>query len=131
MITILDASATLEFLLQTPDAIPHTPRVLGSEAACHAPHLIDVEVAQALRRLCATREIGEQRAQEALTDLADLPLERHPHELLLPRAWELRRNLTICDGVYVALAELLEAPLLTRDRRLAQAPGHAARVELF
>jgi predicted nucleic acid-binding protein len=131
MITVFDASAVVELLLQTPAAIPHTPRLLGLEAACHVPHLIDVEVTQALRRLCATQEIDDQRALGALADLEDLPLERHPHELLLPRAWELRRNLTIYDGVYVALAELLEAPLLTRDSRLAKAPGHAALVELF
>jgi predicted nucleic acid-binding protein len=131
VITVLDASAVVEILLRTAAAAPHTSKLLARDAACHAPHLLDVEVAQVLRRLCAAGEIEEQRANDALIDLGDLPLERYPHELLLPRAWELGRNLTIYDAVYVALAELLEAPLLTRDRRLAVAPGHGAEVELF
>jgi hypothetical protein len=62
--------------------------------------------------------------------LADFPLRRYPHDLLLPRVWELRNNLTACDAVYVALAEALDAPLLTSDKRLATAVGHHARVEL-
>ena len=71
------------------------------------------------------------RAEEALTDLAALPLQRHSHELLLPRAWELRVNLTIYDGAYVALAELLPASLVTRDRRIERAVGGLVRVETF
>ena len=67
---------------------------------------------------------------EALADLAELPLRRYPHHFLLPRVWDLRNNLTAYDAVYIALAEALDAPLLTRDRRLATAAGHHARVEL-
>jgi predicted nucleic acid-binding protein len=66
----------------------------------------------------------------ALIDLTDLPLRRYPHDLLLPRIWDLRNNLTAYDAAYVALAEALNAPLLTRDRRLATAAGHFAQVEL-
>ncbi|RED36140.1 hypothetical protein BJ123_10873 [Rhodopseudomonas thermotolerans] len=66
----------------------------------------------------------------ALADLADFPLQRHPHEFLLPRIWQLRNNLTAYDATYVALAEVLEAPLLTRDKRLAGAAGHRAQIEL-
>ncbi|WP_239024994.1 type II toxin-antitoxin system VapC family toxin [Rhodoligotrophos defluvii] len=70
------------------------------------------------------------RGREALADLADLPLRRYPHDLLLPRIWALRCNLTAYDAAYVALAEVLDAPLLTRDRRLAAAAGEGARVEV-
>ena len=96
----------------------------------HAPHLLDVEVAQVVRRYAASGEINPERGRAALADLADFPLRRYPHGFLLPRVWELRNNLTAYDAVYVALAEALDAPLLTRDRRLASAAGHRARVEL-
>jgi predicted nucleic acid-binding protein len=66
----------------------------------------------------------------ALDDLSDFPLHRYPNDVLLPRVWELRHNLTAYDAVYVALAEALDARLVTRDRRLAAASGHRARVEL-
>lgn len=72
-----------------------------------------------------------ERGQEALEDLADLPIHRYPHDLFLPRIWELRHNMTACDAAYVALAEAISAPLLTRDRRLASAPGHRAIIELI
>lgn len=83
-----------------------------------------------IRRYAATGEIGAARGRRALADLADFPLRRYPHDFLLPRIWELRHDLTAYDGAYVALAEALDAPLLTRDRRLAAAAGHRARVEL-
>jgi predicted nucleic acid-binding protein len=81
-----------------------------------------------VRRYAAAGELDAERGREALADLADLPLLRYPHDLLLPRIWELRHNLTAFDAAYVALAEALGAPLL--DRRLAAAPGHHAQVEL-
>ena len=96
----------------------------------HAPHLLDVEVAQVIRRHAANREIDAERGRMALADLADFPLHRYPHDFLLPRVWDLRNNLTAYDAMYVALAEVLDAPLLTRDKRLAAAPGHHARIEL-
>ncbi len=68
------------------------------------------------------------RALQALTTLADFDLQPHAHDHLLPRIWELRNNLTAYDATYVALAEWLDAPLLTRDQRLAAAPGHHATV---
>lgn len=83
-----------------------------------------------LRRYAASGDVGIQRGREALDDLAAISIRRYGHEVLLPRAWELRHNPTACDGVYVALAEALEAPLLTRDGRTAAAPGHRAQVEL-
>jgi len=130
-VIVLDASLVVELLLQTPRAILLNEDLLTSQKDLHAPHLIDVEVTQALRSLCARGELGDRRAQEAATDLADLPLFRHSHELLLGRAWELRSNLTIYDGVYVALAELLEVPLWTLDQRIAGTPELRADVRVI
>ncbi len=87
----------------------------------HAPHLIDVEVAQVLRRYATMGEIDDQRGTEALADLADFPIRRYPHDFLLTRVWTLRNNFTAYDAVYVALAEALNAQFLTRDQRLAAA----------
>jgi len=86
---------------------------------------------QVLRWYARAGELDDQRGQTALTDLADFPLERYSHTLLLARVWELRRNLTAYDAAYVALAELLDVPLLTCDRRLAHSPGHRAAVEVI
>ena len=127
---VVDASAVLETLLRTPAAAAVEGRLFDSRQTLHAPHLIDVEVAQVVRRYAAAGELDAERGREALADLADFPLLRYPHDLLLQRIWELRNNLTAYDAAYVALAEVLGAPLLTRDRRLAAAPGHHAQVEL-
>jgi predicted nucleic acid-binding protein len=89
-----------------------------------------VEVAQVLRRYALSGDVGAERCRAALDDLAALPLNRYPHDFLMSRVWELRTNMSAYDAVYVALAEALDAPLFTRDRRLAKAPGHRARVEL-
>ena len=86
---------------------------------------------KALRRLVRTGEVAADRAEEAIADLADFDLRRHAHVDLLDRAWELRANLTAYDAMYVALAEAIEAPLVTCDGPLAKAPGHAARVEVI
>jgi predicted nucleic acid-binding protein len=94
-------------------------------------HLIDAEVAHALRRHATAGAIGAERGRDLLADFVDLPMQRHPHDWLLPRVWDLRHNLTACDAVYVALAEALDAPLVTRDQRLAAAPGHSAKVEVM
>jgi predicted nucleic acid-binding protein len=105
-------------------------RLFAPGRTLHAPHVLDVEVAQVIRRYAANGEISGERGRLALADLADLPLRRYPHDFLLPRMWDLRNNLTAYDAAYVALAEALDAPLLTRDRRLAVAAGHRARIEL-
>lgn len=130
MIVVVDASAVLELLLWTPRAERLAERLLDPEVSLHAPHLLDVEVAQVIRRYCLAAELAEDRAREALDDFRDLRIHRHPHEPLLSRVWELRHNLTAYDAAYVALAEALGAPLLTRDVRLASAPGHATVVEV-
>jgi predicted nucleic acid-binding protein len=129
-VIVVDASAVLEALLRTPAAKAVEKRLFERSQTLHAPHLLDVEVAQVVRRYSANGEIDTERGRMALDDLADLPLRRYPHDFLLPRVWELRHNLTAYDAMYVALAEVLDAPLLTRDRRLAAAPGHHARIEL-
>lgn len=123
---VLDASAVLEVLLQTEAAGPVTDRIFASDETLHAPHLVDVEVAQILRRYALAGEVDEERGRQALTDLADLPLERYPHGALLPRVWELRRNFTAYDAAYLALAEVLEAPLITCDGRLGRAASDSA-----
>lgn len=96
----------------------------------HALHLVDVEVAQVLRRYATTNQADAQRFQTALDDWLDFPVRRYAHDVLLPRVWALRANVTAYDAVYIALAEGLAAPLITRDGRLAGAHGHWAKVEL-
>lgn len=128
---VLDASAVIEILLQTAAGAPVAERLLTSGSSLHAPHLLDIEVAQVLRRFVARGQVTEMRAGQALTALADLPIERYSHEVLLPRVWALRQNLTAYDAAYVTLAEILGATLLTRDSRILRAPGHSARVEVF
>lgn len=94
----------------------------------HAPHLLDVEVTQVLRWLERAGTLATSRAEEARDDLHALRLVLHDHRPLLDRVWHLRHNLSAYDGLYVALAEALEAPLVTTDGRLAEAPGHGAEV---
>jgi predicted nucleic acid-binding protein len=130
-VIVLDASAVIEVLLQTEAGAPVSERLLTSDSSLHAPHLLDVEVAQVLRRLVRDGQLEAERASEALLDLRDLPVERYSHEILLPRIWSLRHNLTAYDATYVALTEILGATLLTRDARISRAPGHSARVEVF
>jgi predicted nucleic acid-binding protein len=128
---VVDASALVEALLVTGAHGQISERLFDSGESLHAPHVIDVEAAQVIRWFEARGDIGEARAREAVEDLRAFPLRRHPHLVLLPRIWELRANLTAYDAAYVALAEALDASLLTRDRRLAAAPGHRARVEVI
>jgi predicted nucleic acid-binding protein len=127
---VVDASALIEVLLRTPAARAVESRLFAPGQTLHAPHLLDIEVAQVIRRYAAKGEIDGERGRVALGDLADLRMQRYPHDFLLPRVWALRNNITACDAVYVALAEALDAVLLTRDRRLAGAGGHQARVEV-
>jgi predicted nucleic acid-binding protein len=127
---VIDASALLDALLRTRAAAAVEMRMFRPRQTLHAPHLLDVEVAQVIRRYVAAGEIDQERGRAALADLADVPLRRYPHDFLLSRVWELRKNLTAYDAVYVALAEVLDAPLLTRDQRLAASAGHRARIEL-
>lgn len=127
---VTDASAVLELLLGTTAALDIQRRLLDSGESLHAPHLLDLEVAQVLRRYVMIGDLTPQRATQALADLADLPILRYPHDLFLPRIWALRHNVTAYDAAYLALAESLPAPLITCDARLAATLGHRATIEL-
>jgi predicted nucleic acid-binding protein len=129
-VIVVDASVVLEVLLGTAAGRRAEAVLFDRDAALHAPHLLDVEVAQVLRRYAAAGEIKPGRAAEALDDLADLPITRHEHVLLLPRIWQLRHNVTAYDAAYLALADLLDATLMTRDAKVARGAKHA-RVELL
>ena len=127
---VLDASAAVALLLNTPPhAAPLRQRL--ASPTLHAPHLLDLEVAQVLRRFALQGALSEERASAALRDLAALGVERYPHAPFLPRIWRLRHNLTAYDAAYVALAEALEAPLISLDAHLQSAAGHQAHVELY
>ena len=127
---VVDASALLEILLRTPAAERAERRLFAAQETLHAPHLLDVEAAQVIRRYAALGELDIERGRIALGILADFPLRRYGHSVFLPRIWDLRNNVTAYDAVYVALAEALEAPLVTCDRRLAATRGHRARIEV-
>jgi predicted nucleic acid-binding protein len=129
-VIVLDASAAVEWLLHTQQGIRVDERISSRPETFHAPHLIDVEVTQALRRLARSDTISFPRAEQALDDFLDLRITRYSHGLLLPRTWELRDNLTSYDAVYVALAEVLEATLVTCDAKLASSLGHHAKIEV-
>jgi predicted nucleic acid-binding protein len=129
-VIVVDASALIESLLGMPSAPAVEAVLFAPQQTLHVPHLLDVEVAQVVRRLVANGGIGDERGRAALDQLADLPLHRYPHHALLPRIWELRNNLTAYDAAYVALAEALNAPLLTRDKRIAGAAEHQAKIDL-
>lgn len=128
---MLDASAVLELLLRTERGRLVERRIAPAGETLHAPHLLDIEVSQVLRRYLLRGAIDAVRAREALQDFLDLGVERYPHAALLPRIWDLRHDLTAYDAAYLALAEALDAPLLTSDARLAAAPGTPASVEVI
>jgi predicted nucleic acid-binding protein len=128
---VTDASAVVELLLCLEESSAVWRRLMGEPHPWHAPHLIDLEVLQALRRLLLRGIISEQRASEAVEDLLELPLLRHSHEPMLEEIWALRHSLTAYDAAYVVLAETLEAPLVTLDARLAASHGHHAKIELI
>ena len=127
---VVDASAVIEVLLATPVSHVIERWLHRSDASLHAPQLLDIEVLQVLRRLCAQGVTTADRCREALDDLADLPIARYGHGPLVERIWALRHTVTAYDAAYVVLAEALDAPLLTRDRRLAGASGHTALIEV-
>ena len=128
---VLDASAAVEWLLQTSAGRQIEKRIFSRNESLHAPHLLDLEVGQVLRRLVRETSVSAERADEAMRDLLDLRVTRYPHFVLLPRIWQLRHNLSAYDAAYVVLAAELGAIFITRDARLASASGHTARVELF
>ena len=128
---VLDASAAIDWLLQTSAGQSIERRIYSYNESLHAPHLLDLEVAQVLRRLVREGAITAHRADQAVRDLLDLRITRYPHFVLLPRIWQLRHNCSAYDAAYIVLSEQLGAALITRDGRLASASGHAAPIELF
>jgi len=129
-VIVLDASVVVELVLGTSTGRQVADRIADPAVSLHTPHLLDVEVAQVVRRYVRLEVIAAERGRAALDHLLALDITRHSHDALLPRIWALKDNLTACDAAYVALAEALDAPLLTLDGGLAAAPGHTARIEL-
>jgi predicted nucleic acid-binding protein len=129
-VIVLDASAGLDWILRTPVGLQLEQRIFTGDESVHAPHLLDLELSQVLRRLVREGKLSADRAEAALENLMDARLIRYPHFHLLPRIWELRNDLTAYDAAYVALAELLDATLVTRDGKLSRAAGHRAQIEI-
>jgi predicted nucleic acid-binding protein len=129
-VLVVDTSAVLD-AIAADESAPGLIARLSDDGDLHAPHLVDVEVLDALRRMTMRGEISDDRAADARSDYADTALLRYPHKPLADRIWELRHNLSAYDAAFVALAEALGAPLVTCDARLASARGHGAAIELF
>ena len=126
---VLDASIVVELLINGALADSIRDELARSNESFIAPHLIDVEVMSAIRRLAAGKKIDRHRTGQLLADLAALPAERYPHTPLIGRIWELRHNFTAYDATYIALAEATNSVLYTGDDKLCK--GHRARVMLF
>ena len=128
---MLDASAAAVVLLNLGEDAPRIRERMGQAGDLHAPHLFEIEVASVLRRHALNGSLSPGRARLALGRLSTLSISLYPHAAMLPRIWELRGNVSAYDAAYIALAETLEAPLVTRDARLARAPGIRAEVEVY
>jgi predicted nucleic acid-binding protein len=130
-VIVLDASVVVELVLNTRVGQSVADRIAPPTLGLHAPHLVDIEVTRVVRRYVLGGQVTEERGRRAIDHLLALDVERHGHAPLLPRMWALRANLTAYDAANVALAEALEAPLLTRDHRLAAAADHLVDVDLI
>jgi predicted nucleic acid-binding protein len=130
-VIVLDAPATIDWLLRTAPGQDIEDRIYDRHESLHAPHLLDLAVLQVLRRMVRREEIQDWRAAEAIIDHFRLRISLYHHRALVQRIWELRHNFSAYDAAYVALAEKLGAILVTRDARLASASGHRATIELF
>ncbi len=128
---VLDASAAVEWLLQTPAGRRIESRIYSRTDTLHAPDLLDLEVTQVFRRLARQGSLPATRLDEALQDFLDLRLNRYPHNLLLSQIWQLRHNFSAYDAAYLVLAESLAAPLITCDSNLASAGAQIASIELY
>ena len=126
-----DASVVLEVLLRTKRGLKIEARLLSSRETLHAPHLIDLEVCQVLRRYLLHKDLTADRAADAIEDFQSIRIFRYPHRIFLNRIWQLRSNMTVYDAAYVAVAETIGAPLLTTDKRLASTSQHSARIEFI
>jgi len=126
---VVDASAIVAAIADR--SVPNLVQELQTERYLHAPYLIDMEVTQSLRRMARSGRLTVDRASDARVDYVNLRIRRYRHVPLLERVWELRNTLTAYDAAYVALAEILGAPLVTCDARLARAQGHEAEIRVF
>jgi predicted nucleic acid-binding protein len=127
---VVDTSTVVSMLVGRPPDPKLLARVVA-DGDLHAPYLLDVEVLHVLRRLVASGHLTADRAADARADFGDLVIMRYPHLPLADRIWALRPNLGAYDAIFIALSEALGVPLVTCDARLAAAPGHQARVELY
>jgi predicted nucleic acid-binding protein len=130
-VIVLDASAAVDWLLQTTAGQQIERRIYVRGETLHSPHLLDLEVMQVLRRMAREGMLSATRADQAVSDLLNLRITRYPHFVLLPEIWRRRHNLSAYDAAYVVLAQKLGAALVTRDGELASAAGHSVTVELF
>jgi predicted nucleic acid-binding protein len=128
---VADASVVLEVLLRTKRGLKIESRFFSPRETLHAPHLIDLEVCQVLRRYLHNKDLTSERAAAAIEDFQSMRIFRYPHHMFLDRIWELRNNMTAYDAAYVAIAETIGAPLLTTDRRLASTSNHSAQIEFI
>lgn len=120
-LVVVDASAMAEYVLRTTRGEAPREVVESGTSDLHAPALCDIELMAVLRRALLAGYLRADRARGAVRDYLDLPLVRHGHGRLLDRILELRENFSAYDAAYVALAEALEAHLLTVDEPLARA----------
>jgi predicted nucleic acid-binding protein len=128
---VLDASAAIDWLLQTAAGQEIENRIYSRAESLHAPHLLDLEAAQVLRRLVREGAVSAPRADQAIQDLQDLRVTRYPHFIFLSHICRLRDNFSAYDAAYIALTEKLGATLITRDARLASASARRVSIELF
>ena len=128
---VIDASAIVELLMASPTGSAVGDFVFSSNEPLAAPQLVDIEVLHAIRRLHRMGVLPLDRSEQALEDFGDLPIYRYGHENLRAGMWRLRNNVTAYDAAYIALAEMLEAPVVTCDGKLARSSGHDASFRLF
>ncbi len=128
---VLDASAVIDLLMRSSSGNRLAARIEREELSLHAPHLIELEVMQILRKAIARGALADSRAQPAFQDFRAMRMALYSHTDLMERIWSLRHNLSAYDAAYVALAESLEVPLFTLDARIAKATGHRAKIELL
>ncbi len=125
---VIDASAVWELLRRGPGDQRLVELVLGPGASVHAPDLVNAELLHVVRKHARSGEVTPERSDEMREDFADLPIQRYPTWPLIERAWALRDNLTAYDAMYVALAEALDATLVTADYALARAAAQTSAV---
>lgn len=128
---VVDASALLEIFLRSARGEKIWSRLFDADETLHAPHLVDLEVAQVMRRYVSRGEVDADRGRTVVDLMARIPITRYPHDPMLGRIWALRANATAYDAAYLALAEALRAPLVTCDDGLARIPGVQAVVEVY